>query len=95
MQEESKATSVKEALAEQARNTLEQYPKEKAILATEDGMFFLEKDKSLAHDHNRKVVKAEVHRFEREATEEPEVDQEEDSDLDEIKTHKKGAAGKK
>lgn len=34
-----------------------------SFFATEDGNFFHPKDKGLAHDHNNKNVKGEVHEF--------------------------------
>lgn len=45
-----------------------------SFLATEDGNFFHPKDKSLAHDHNFKNVKGEVHVFgKEEKAQEPKV----------------------
>lgn len=50
----------KEELAAKASEIFKSHPAEDVLYATEDGQFFLKKNKGLADDHNRKVVKGEV-----------------------------------
>lgn len=43
-----------------AESVFESHPEAQVLYATEDGNMFLEKNKSMAYDHNRTVVKGSV-----------------------------------